>query len=730
VYVLMLSLHGLVRGHAPELGRDADTGGQTAYVLELARALGRHSAISRVELVTRLVEDDSVSADYAQPFEILGPKAGLVRLPFGPRGYVRKELLWDHLDELTDRLLAKFRRSGSIPDVVHAHYADAGHVGRQLSQLLGIPLVFTGHSLGRCKRARLLEAGTREAVLERRFRISRRIEAEELVFDQAALAFASSKQERDEQYGIYEAFAPRRIAVVPPGIDPLRFSAAARRESAARVAPEIDRFLRHPGKPLLLAVSRPDEQKNLHGLLEAYATTPTLRDRANLAVVAGNRDDIERMDDGAKDVLKRLLLDIDRYDLYGSVAIPKTHRREDIPGFYQLAADRRGVFVNTCFSENFGLTLVEAAASGLPVVATRNGGAKQVVEDCRNGLLVDPVDTAGVGRAILNAIAEPRRWASWQRSGQRAVERRYCWDAHARAYIKRVGAIVRARRKERRKALAAAAAGRVPLLAAEYVLLADIDNTLLGDRESLRRLLAWLEEHRGRVAFGVATGRTLASARQVLRRWGVPSPDLLIASVGTEIYYGPRLLADDAWTRHIARHWRRDALVDALSGVDGLSPQPAANLTAFKVSYDVESARSEPLAHVRAVLRERGLRARLVYSHGSFLDVLPVRASKGRAVRYLSYRWGMPLDRFLVAGDSGNDECMLRGDTLGVVVGNHSPELDVLRGRRSVYFAAEPCAAGILEGIAAYGFAADELTAPMRVASQALATDRALGVAG
>jgi sucrose-phosphate synthase len=94
-----------------------------------------------------------------------------------------------------------------------------------------------------------------------------------------------------------------------------------------------------------------------------------------------------------------------------------------------------------------------------------------------------------------------------------------------------------------------------------------------------------------------------------------------------------------------------------------------------------------------------------VTSHGTYLDVLPVRASKGKAIRYLSYRWDVPLASFLVAGDSGNDECMLRGDTLGVVVGNYSPELEPLRGRSSVYFAAGAHAAGVLEGIEAYGFA-------------------------
>ena len=85
IYILMLSIHGLVRGHDLELGRDADTGGQVTYVIELARALGRHPGVERVDLLTRLINDPQVSDDYAAAEEKLGPRARIVRLPFGRR---------------------------------------------------------------------------------------------------------------------------------------------------------------------------------------------------------------------------------------------------------------------------------------------------------------------------------------------------------------------------------------------------------------------------------------------------------------------------------------------------------------------------------------------------------------------------------------------------------------------------------------------------------------------
>ena len=148
LYVLMLSLHGLIRGNDMELGCDADTGGQVLYVVELARALARQPQVGKVDLLTRRIEDPSVSADYARLEETLGNNARIIRLQCGPRRYLRKESLWPYLDQLVDRALLFLRGQKRLPDVIHSHYADAGYVGMQLSQLLGIPQIHMVNTRG------------------------------------------------------------------------------------------------------------------------------------------------------------------------------------------------------------------------------------------------------------------------------------------------------------------------------------------------------------------------------------------------------------------------------------------------------------------------------------------------------------------------------------------------------------------------------------------------------
>jgi len=707
LYLLHLSLHGLLRGTSPELGRDPDTGGQITYVLELVRALGRSPRVARVDLVTRLVEDTAAGPDYAVPLEPLGEKARIVRLPFGPKRYLRKELLWPHLPALVDRCVEHLRAQERLPHLIHTHYADAGYVGVRLSQLLGIPLVHTGHSLGRTKRSRYLAAGRAEASLERPFRFSQRIPAEEEVLENARLVLASTRQEVDEQWGAYENFRPGRFAVVPPGVDTSRFSPPS--PFRARTSfPEVDRWLREPYRPLILAISRPSPKKNLPALVEAFGRDPRLRETANLAIFAGVREDVAQSDEEAKAVYTDLLLAADRHDLWGSIALPKKHSPEEVPDLYRLAARRRGVFVNAALIEPFGLTLLEAAASGLPVIATEDGGPRDILANCRNGLLVDPLDLNALSRALVESLGDAARWSIWSRNGLRRVRDTYSWDGHVSRYLALCERLLRRERKALRRRHAALRATPLAHLAdAAHLLVTDIDDTLIGDADSLERLLEWRRARAGRVAFGVATGRSFRRTLEILETWGVPIPDVLVTSVGTEIRFAPELRLDRAWEGHIRHGWRRDEVVRALAGAMGLRKQPEENDGPYKASWDVVPGRHVDLAAIQRFLRARGLAARLVFSQGKFLDVLPVRASKGLAVRFLALRLGLPLESFLVAGDSGNDLEMLVGDTRAVVVGNHKPELEELRGREGVYFATAPYAGGILEGIAHYSFATE-----------------------
>ena len=447
LYLLLVSVHGLIRGREPELGRDPATGGQVQYVLELAKALALQDAVAQVDLLTRLVEGPGLAPDYANPEEALGPHARILRLPFGPRRYLRKELLWDHLEQLVDRYLVFARGLPRLPDLIHSHYGDAGLVALRLSSLLGIPFFHTAHSLGRCKRQRLLEAGGKAVQMEKTFHFDRRIRAEEEVLRAASKVVASTRQEVAGQYGLYAHFDPVRAVVIPPGTDLDRFGPPVSRQPEPAMAHLVDRFLASPRKPLVLCIGRPVPAKNLVGLVEAFGADAALRARANLLLVAGRHDDIRDLDEEGRRTWEELLMTLDRHDLFGSVAFPKDHRPEDIPGFYRLAAQRRGLYVNPAAAENFGLTLIEAAATGLPVVTTDSGGPRDIVANCRNGLVVPPGDPLALAEAVHGGLEDSARWSAWSRNGLRGVRGTYTWEAHVAKYLKVVQRVLRHGRK-------------------------------------------------------------------------------------------------------------------------------------------------------------------------------------------------------------------------------------------------------------------------------------------
>ncbi|KAG8369632.1 hypothetical protein BUALT_Bualt14G0033800 [Buddleja alternifolia] len=465
LYIVLISLHGLVRGENMELGRDSDTGGQIKYVVEVARALAKMPGVYRVDLFTRQVSSPEVDWSYGEPTEMLSTSADddsdlgessgayIVRIPFGPRDkYLRKELLWPHIQEFVDGALAHILNMSKAlgeqigggqpvwPYVIHGHYADAGDSAALLSGALNVPMVLTGHSLGRNKLEQLLKQGRQSKEdINSTYRITRRIEAEELSLDAAELVITSTKQEIEEQWGLYDGFDVKlekvlrargrrgvnchgrfmpRMAVIPPGMDfsnvvvqedaadgDSDLAALTNNEGSPKAVPtiwsEVMRFLTNPHKPMILALSRPDPKKNITTLVKAFGECRPLRELANLTLIMGNRDDIDEMSGGNSNVLITVLKLVDKYDLYGQVAFPKHHKQSDVPEIYRLAGKTKGVFINPAFIEPFGLTLIEAAAHGLPMVATKNGGPVDIHRALNNGLLVDPHDQQAIADALL-----------------------------------------------------------------------------------------------------------------------------------------------------------------------------------------------------------------------------------------------------------------------------------------------------------------------------------------
>jgi sucrose-phosphate synthase len=713
-YIQLFSPHGLIRYKDPEIGRDKDTGGQVKYVLELLENLSRHPEVRKVDLFTRRIMDKRVSSSYEKEIETVNQKARIVRVTCGGNAYRQKESLWDYLDEFIDKTIRFIEKEDDFPDVVHGHYADGNYIAGQLSQVFGIPFIATAHSLGRNKKNILLEQGLSPEKINEKFNIEKRIAVEEHLLQNANVIIVSTRHEIDTQYGLYKNKKAARFEVIPPGVnldlfypfyrfDMPSFKMSIEQEQALyRVNSDIERFLFNPAKPLILSIGRADKRKNFETIIESYGKDKELQAMANLAIFAGVRKDITEMPADEKDILTNLLLLLDKYDLYGKMAIPKKNDPKlEIPEIYRVAARKKGVFVNATPGENFGLTIVEAAACGLPVVASPTGGPKEILEQCKNGLLIDVEDPIEIAEALKKIISDQTLWEKYSANGIKAVNDLYSWSAHANRYMEIVDEIMKQKHVDNPHESDKTAYGK-KLLKTNLLIISDLDGTLVegSDSEGLDEFSKWIDDHKDKVVFGVATGRNREVTQQAFADYNLPDPDVLICSAGSEIYYTDKMIPDNGFESHIDYQWKREELQQALSRFDGITLQEPEAQWRFKLSYYVDkNFTGDDIANLYKYLDDKKLRAKILLTENHFLDLLPFRASKGSAVRYLGYKWKQPLDYFITAGNSGNDKDMLKGRAKGIVVANYSPELEELRKNKSIYFSKAPLAKGVLEGV-------------------------------
>lgn len=713
-YIQLFSPHGLIRYHDPEIGRDKDTGGQVKYVLELLENLSKHPQVRKVDLFTRRIVDKRVSSSYEKEIEIVNEKARVIRITCGGTAYRQKETLWDHLDEFVDKTIRFIEKQDDFPNVVHGHYADGNYLAGQISEVFGIPFIATGHSLGRNKKNILLKEGMTEEKINEKFAMERRIEEEENLLVNADVIIVSTQHEVDTQYELYKNKKATRFEVIPPGVNPdlfypfYRFDMPSfkmtieQEQALYRVNSDIDRFLFNPAKPLILSIGRADKRKNFETIIQSYGQDKELQAMANLAIFAGVRKDITKMAADEQDLLTNLLLLLDKYDLYGKMAIPKKNDPTlDVPEIYRVAARKKGVFVNATPGENFGLTIVEAAACGLPVVASPTGGPKEILEHCENGLLVDVENPVAIAEALKKIIADQALWNKYSTNGILATNQLYSWSAHCNRYMEIIEDLFKRKDKDELTFANKTAFGK-KLAKAKQFIISDLDGTLIeGNKaDGLQELKQWIVDHKEQVVFGVASGRNREITEQAFANYDLPNPDVLICSAGSEIYYTKKFIPDNGWESHIDYQWKRNELQKELVKFPGIRLQEPAAQWRFKLSYYVDDNFDEDdMANLYKFLDDRKLRAKILLTDNKYLDLLPFRASKGNAVRYLSYKWKVPLEHFITAGNSGNDKDMLTGKTKGIVVANYSPELEELRNNKFIYFTKYPLAKGVLEGI-------------------------------
>ena len=240
----------------------------------------------------------------------------------------------------------------------------------------------------------------------------------------AAVLVANSEWTRDRCLTVLselEIDVPTdRVRVVPLGADPAFFRPGIdTRDVRARYGLEDGRWL--------VSVARLTRHKGIDTALKALARLRRHYPDLRYAVVGSGEErealEMEARELGVADRV-RFLTDVpDR----------------DLPALYNCAEIYLGVSrLMEQRVEGFGISLAEASACGIPVIAGRSGGIPAAVRDGETGLLVDADGADAVVEAVSGLLGDPGLRARLGAAGRRAVESHYNWD-RVTADLRRIG---------------------------------------------------------------------------------------------------------------------------------------------------------------------------------------------------------------------------------------------------------------------------------------------------
>lgn len=363
-----------------------DGGGMNVYVRELSTALARAGVVC--DLFTR------ADRDGLAPVVNIEPGLRVHHVEAGPLAPVEKELLPNLTTAFAEAVQSRLATEDIRPTLIHANYWLSAMSGHVLKHALDVPLVSTFHTLARVKTA----ANDIEP--------EERAKAEASVIGCSDLVLANTMVEADELVRYYGA-DPNRIAEVPLGVDHAFFSPG--NPAGARAALGLG-----PG-PVVLFVGRIQPLKGIELAIRSFAAS---RHRDGQLVVVGGPSGVNGMQEVQR--MHELTVELGVANRV-RFCEPQPHH---ILSTYYRASD---VCLVPSRSESFGLVALEAAACGIPVIASNVGGLQTLVDHGETGALLNERDPALWAATIDRILDTPNLATSM---GQRAATRslRYAWS--------------------------------------------------------------------------------------------------------------------------------------------------------------------------------------------------------------------------------------------------------------------------------------------------------------
>tara|TARA_B100000676_G_C18040311_1_gene824482 strand:+ start:766 stop:1956 length:1191 start_codon:yes stop_codon:yes gene_type:complete len=339
--IALLSVHGDPKLQAG--GKDA--GGMNIYIREVVE-----------KLINSNVEVDVFTRDHNRKNEIEGHFTNVnVNYIKAGESYIDKVGIFDHIDQFVEGV-NEFKKLKNIKyDLIFAHYWLSGVASLKLKKIWNIPVITTFHTMQEIKQEAFpfnIDDPQRET-------------QEKLVSQESDALVVWSKHEKNFIASNYKV-DPKKIYIIPPGVDLELFKPIDQKEAREEINIQDD-------LKVILFVGRLERLKGLDTLLEALSMID--QEKINLLVVGGlyNISEVTR--------LKKLC---NEFNLLEKVHFIGSINRTDLKYYYNSS----DICVLPSYYESFGLSALEAAACGVPVVASKKGGLSSIVIDKKTGYLL------------------------------------------------------------------------------------------------------------------------------------------------------------------------------------------------------------------------------------------------------------------------------------------------------------------------------------------------------
>jgi len=483
--IAIISPHGWF-GQTNALGKP-DTGGQVIYILDQVRALEKHLKTEiqltgldvepKIIVLTRLIpeaEDTTCNQRIEKIFQ--SDNGWILRVPFRDKQYnvvkhwVSRFKIWPYLETFTEdaskELLSEFQ---GRPDLIIGNYSDGNLVASLLSDKFDVIQCTIAHALEKTKYA-FSDIGWQD--IEQDYHFSIQYTADIFSMNKSDFIITSTLQEiigTEDTMGQYESyqfftmpdlyqvisginlFAPK-FNVIPPGVDEgLYFP---HYETERRIehkwkqwekrlffddSKDIFGKLDDPDKPPIFTMARFDKIKNITGLIHAYGMSKKIQQSCNLIFAAGTIHIEDSSDVEEKVEIKKAYDLIERFNLHGKVRWLPSINKLDTGEVYRIIADHKGIFVQPALFEAFGLTIIEAMASGLPTFAPKFGGPLEIIEYGVSGFLLNTSKPELISKSLEKFIDKNKKdenfWNFISENGIKRVQTHFNWKSYSQRLI-------------------------------------------------------------------------------------------------------------------------------------------------------------------------------------------------------------------------------------------------------------------------------------------------------